>query len=77
MNGKVYVTTLLDAKKYHRKELAEHYAKLWLIELDIRSIKTHMKIDMLRCKSAELVQKRDRRFFISLQSYSSQYCPCC
>jgi len=33
VNGKAYVTTLLDAKKYHRKELAEHYAKRWLVEL--------------------------------------------
>jgi len=27
VNVKVYVTTLLDAKKYHRKGLAQHYAK--------------------------------------------------
>jgi IS4 transposase len=65
VNGKVYVTTLLDAKKYHRKELAEHYAKRWLIELDLRSIKTHMKMDMLRCKTSELVQKEIAVFLLA------------
>lgn len=42
VNGKVYVTTLLDAKRYHRKELAKLYSKRWQIELDFRSLKTHM-----------------------------------
>lgn len=55
--GKVYVTTLLETKQYHRKELAELYTQRWLIELDIRSIKTHMNMDMLRCKSPKMVQK--------------------
>ena len=59
------MTTLLDAKKYHRKELAEHYAKRWLVELDFRSIKTHMEMDMLRCKSSELVQKEIAVFLLA------------
>lgn len=59
------MTTLLDAKKYHRKELAGHYAKRWLIELDFRSIKTPMKMDMLRCKSSELVQKEIAVFLLA------------
>ncbi len=57
VRGKVYVTTLLDEKKYHKKELAEFYTQRWLVELDFRSIKTHMKMDMLRCKSPDRVQK--------------------
>jgi hypothetical protein len=65
VNGKAYVTTLLDAKKYHRKELAEHYAKRWLVELDFRSIKTHLKMDMLRCKTSELVQKEIAVFLLA------------
>ena len=55
--GKVYVTTLLDAKRYHRKELFPLYCGRWQVELDLRSINTHMKMDILRCKSPELVQK--------------------
>ncbi|MEE9355796.1 MAG: IS4 family transposase [Methylococcaceae bacterium] len=57
VGGVVYVSTLLDVKKYHKKELAKLYTQRWLIELDFRSIKTNMKMDMLRCKSPEMVQK--------------------
>jgi len=57
VGGIVYVTTLLDVKKYHKKELAKFYSQRWLIELDFRSIKTHMKMEMLRCKSPDMGQK--------------------
>ena len=57
VKGKVYVTTLMNAKKYHKKELAELYTQRWLVELDFRSLKTHMKMDMLRCKSPDMVKK--------------------
>jgi hypothetical protein len=57
VGGVVYVTTLLDVKKYHKKERAKYYSQRWLIELDFRSIKTHMKMEMLRCKSPDMVQK--------------------
>ena len=57
VKGRVYVTTLMNAKKYNKKELAELYTQRWLIELDFRSLKTHMKMDMLRCKSPEMVNK--------------------
>ena len=55
--GKVYVTTLLAPKSYHKKELAGLYLQRWSVELDLRSIKTHMKMDMLRCKTPGRVQK--------------------
>jgi hypothetical protein len=35
--------------------LRRHYG--WQIEVDIRSIKSTMKMDILRCKSPEMVQK--------------------
>jgi len=57
VNGRVYVTTLFDEKKYSKKELAEFYRQRWTIELDFRSLKTHMKMDMLRCKSPEMIEK--------------------
>jgi hypothetical protein len=55
--GKVYVTTLRAPKSYHKKELAGLYSQRWSVELDLRSIKTHMKMDMLRCKTPDRVQK--------------------
>ena len=57
VKGRVYVTTLIDAKKYHKQELAELYTQRWVVELDFRSLKTHMKMDMLRCKSPDMVRK--------------------
>jgi Transposase DDE domain len=57
VKGRVYVTTLMNAKKYHKKELAELYTQRWIIELDFRSLKSHMKMDMLRCKSPDMVKK--------------------
>ena len=57
VKGRVYVTTLMDEKKYHKKELAELYTQRWVVELDFRSLKTHMKMDMLRCKTPDMVRK--------------------
>ncbi|WP_332842023.1 transposase [Parendozoicomonas callyspongiae] len=33
------------------------YQKRWHVELDLRSIKTLMKMDILRCKSPDMVRK--------------------
>jgi IS4 transposase len=57
VNGIVYVTTLLNAKRFIKQELASLYKERWKIELDFRAIKTHMGMEMLRCKSPEMVQK--------------------
>ena len=57
VKGVVYVTTLLNAKKYHKNELASLYKERWKIELDFRSIKTNMGMDVLRCKTPEMVKK--------------------
>ena len=57
VNGIVYVTTLLNAKQFAKQELASLYKERWTIELDFRAIKTQMGMEMLRCKSPEMVQK--------------------
>ena len=51
------VTTLTDTNKYTREDIAELYHKRWLVELDIRSIKVTLGMDVLRCKSPEMVRK--------------------
>jgi putative transposase len=53
----VVVTTLLDAERYTREDLAELYQQRWHVELDIRSIKISMSMDVLRCKTPEMVRK--------------------
>jgi len=53
----VVVTTLLDPKTMTKDDLAELYRAKWNNELDLRSIKTTMQMDVLRCKTPELVHK--------------------
>ncbi len=67
VNGLVYVTTLLDAKAYPKAALANLYQQRWHIELDFRSIKTHMGMEMLRCQSAAMV---DKEVAVNLLAYN-------
>jgi hypothetical protein len=50
-------TTLLDAEAYPASEMATLYGGRWHIETDLRSIKCDMKMDVLRCKAPEMVEK--------------------
>ena len=51
------VTTLVDAQLYNKEELAIVYRCRWHAELDLRSIKQVMQMDVLRCKSPSVVRK--------------------
>jgi hypothetical protein len=51
------VTTLLDADRYPANELAELYYHRWEVELFFRDIKTTMGMDLLRCKTPEMIHK--------------------
>jgi hypothetical protein len=53
----VVVTTLLDPQETTKEDLATLYRARWNNELDLRSIKSTMKMDVLRCKTPELVRK--------------------
>jgi hypothetical protein len=50
-------TTLLDAQLYSREEVATAFRARWHAELDLRSIKQVMQMDVLRCKSPAMVRK--------------------
>ena len=53
----VVITTLTDAREYPREAILELYHHRWNAEVDLRSIKTHMNMDILRCLSPEMVRK--------------------
>ncbi len=53
----VVVTTLTDASEYSREEISELYHRRWMVELDIRAIKSTMGLDVLRCKTPEMVRE--------------------
>jgi hypothetical protein len=57
VGGLTLVTTLVDAGQVSKKELLTLYHARWQVELDLRSIKTVMQMDVLRCKSPEMVKK--------------------
>ena len=51
------VATLLDADAYPLDALAEIYGARWRVELNLRHLKTTMKMDILKCKTVEGVLK--------------------
>ena len=46
-----------DAKVFTKEELAGLYRARWHAELDLRSIKQTMQMDVLRCKTPAMVRK--------------------
>jgi hypothetical protein len=61
------VTTLLDAKVHPPEDLADLYFQRWVIELDFRHIKITMQMDVLRCKTPEMIRKE---FWCHLLAYN-------
>jgi hypothetical protein len=53
----IVVSTLLDAEAVTASDLASLYRARWNAELDLRSLKQTMQMDILRCKTPELVRK--------------------
>jgi hypothetical protein len=50
-------TTLLDADLYPKHSIAELYHQRWHAELDLRSLKTFLQMDVLRCQTPAMVGK--------------------
>ena len=53
----VIATTLTDARAYRAKELGGLFRERWHAELDLRSLKSVMHMDVLRTLSPEMVRK--------------------
>ena len=53
----VLVTTLLDAATYPAEALAALYFQRWGVELHFRELKTLLRLDVLRCRSPQMVHK--------------------
>lgn len=53
----IVITTLLDPVAFPAEALAELYRCRWDAELNLRSLKTEMGLEQLRCKSPEMVRK--------------------
>ena len=57
VGGWTLVSSLTDAKAVSKPELLDLYRSRWHVELDFRSIKDAMQMDVLRCKTAQMVRK--------------------
>ena len=57
VKGKILVTTMLDPQMVSPSELDELYALRWNVEVDWRTIKVAMAMDVLRCRTPEMVEK--------------------
>ena len=63
----VVLTTLLDVTAYPACELATLYRARWHAELDLRSLKVTLGLDVLRCLTPEMVRKE---FWAHLLAYN-------
>lgn len=67
----IIVTTMTDVQSddaVQYEDLAELFGFRWNAELDIRSIKTHLNLNHLRCKSPEMVRKE---FWVTMLAYNA------
>jgi hypothetical protein len=53
----VLLTTLIDPEAWPVEKLGQLYFKRWAVELFFRDIKISMGMDVLRCKSPQMVRK--------------------
>lgn len=65
--GKILVTTMNCPKNYPKDELKSLYKQRWHVELDIRHIKDTMGMNILSCKTPEMVIKE---IWITLLAYN-------
>ncbi len=53
----VLITTLVDPEAYPADALRDLYGKRWQVELHFQQIKTTLAMDVLRCKSPEMIER--------------------
>ena len=53
----ILVTTLVDPKLYPAEAVRALYGERWSVELHFHQLKTILQLDVLRCKSPELISK--------------------
>lgn len=57
VEGRILVTTLTDAHRVTPRDLDALYRQRWQVEVDLRSIKAVMGMDILRAKSPRMIDK--------------------
>lgn len=57
VGGRVLVTTMMNPKKVSKQELLELYQRRWHVELDLRNIKSTLGMQLLSCRTPQMVEK--------------------
>ena len=65
VNGRILVTTLLDPAVASPRALGARYKMRWNIEVDLRTLKAALEMDVLRCKSQPRVDKEIAVYFLA------------
>ena len=65
VQGRVLVSTLCDSRGTSAQALDQLYGMRWNIEVDFRSLKATMAMDVLRCKSSEMVDKEIAAYLLA------------
>jgi hypothetical protein len=55
--GRILVTTLIDARAVSARDIDALYSRRWQVEVDLRSIKAQMGMDIVHAKSPDMVDK--------------------
>lgn len=63
--GRILVTTLTDPKTVSIAEIDRLYSRRWQVEVDLRSIKAQMGMDILRTKSPSMVDKEIAAYMLA------------
>jgi hypothetical protein len=70
----IVATTLTDPEQWSRDDVAELYRQRWHAELDLRSIKDVMHMDVLRCETPEMVRKEIAMHLLAYNLLRSVMC---
>lgn len=61
----IIITTLLASAFYSKNQIISLYRNRWFVELDLRIIKSVMQMDILRCKTPEMIKKEIWVYFLA------------
>lgn len=63
----IVITSLTDAKAYPREAIVDLYRQRWQAELNLRSLKTHLGMQRLRCQTPAMIRNE---FMMYLLAYN-------
>ncbi len=67
VKGQILVTTLTNQRQICKGELSGLYGMRWNVELDLRNIKTTLRMEVLSCLSPQMIQ---RELWVYLLAYN-------